>query len=223
MKLIAAIDNNWNIGNDGKLLVHIPQDMRFFKEKTMGKIIIMGRKTLESFPGKKPLKGRVNIVLTSNRNYSIENAIIVNSLDELIDTLPKLIYASHDVAGALPNPSGASHDAAGALPNPSGASHDAAGALPNPSGASHGLCENDVFVIGGGSIYRQLLPYCDTAYITKVNISCQADTFIPNLDEDPEWILRYTRKGGVHDGMEYKFCTYLRRKKTIMPTRSSPN
>ncbi|MBO7671026.1 MAG: dihydrofolate reductase, partial [Oscillospiraceae bacterium] len=83
MKLIAAIDNHWNIGKDGALLVHIPQDMKFFREKTMGKVVVMGRKTLESFPGKKPLKGRTNIVLTTSRSYKVENAIVVNSLQEL--------------------------------------------------------------------------------------------------------------------------------------------
>jgi len=166
MKLIAAIDSNWNIGKDGALLVHIPQDMKFFREKTMGKVVVMGRKTLESFPGKKPLKGRTNIVLTTSSGYEAEGALIVHSLSELEEALA-------------------------------------------------GYESNDVFVIGGGSIYRQLLPLCDTAYITKVGVSCEADTSIPNLDEDPEWYLRYTRKGGVHNGMEYKFCTYLRRMKKV--------
>ena len=166
MKLIAAIDNNWNIGKDGKLLVHIPEDMKFFREKTMGKVIVMGRKTLESFPGQKPLKGRTNIVLTTNRNYTPENVITVGNLSELADVLSD--YKTEDV-----------------------------------------------FVIGGGSVYRQLLPYCDTAYITKAEVSCDADTSIPNLDDDPEWIPRYFRKGGIHDGMKYSFCTYLRRKKTL--------
>ena len=83
MKLIAAIDSNWNIGKDGALLVHIPQDMKFFREKTMGKVVVMGRKTLESFPGKKPLKGRTNIVLTTSSGYEAEGALIVHSLSEL--------------------------------------------------------------------------------------------------------------------------------------------
>ena len=163
MKLIAAVDNNWNIGKDGDLLVHIPQDMKYFREKTMGKVVVMGRKTLESFPGKKPLKGRTNIVMTSDRSYRAGDAMIVNSISELSEAL-----AEYDT--------------------------------------------DDVFVIGGGSVYRQLLPLCNTAYITKVDISCDADTSIPDLDEDPDWILRYTRKGGTHEGMDFKFCTYIRRK-----------
>ena len=165
MKLIAAIDENWNIGKDGELLVHIPQDMKFFREKTLGKIVVMGRKTLESFPGKKPLKGRTNIVLTTDREYQAEGTVI-------------LVHSMEELTGVLA-----------------------------------GFDQNAVFVIGGGSIYRQLLPLCDTAYITKVHVCCEADTTFPNLDKDPDWILRYVRKGGIHDGMEYQFCTYLRRKK----------
>ncbi|MBQ9031293.1 MAG: dihydrofolate reductase [Parasporobacterium sp.] len=164
MKLIAAIDENWNIGKDGGLLVHIPQDMKFFREKTLGKIVVMGRKTLESFPGKKPLKGRTNIVLTTDRDYQAEGPVtLVHSVEELIGVL-----SDYE--------------------------------------------QNDIFVIGGGSIYRQLLPFCDTAYITKVHVCCEADTTFPNLDEAPDWKLRYIRKGGIHEGMEYQFCTYLRRR-----------
>lgn len=65
MNLIAAVDKNWAIGRNNKLLVSIPDDMKFFRETTTGKVVVMGRKTLESFPGKKPLKNRVNIVLTA--------------------------------------------------------------------------------------------------------------------------------------------------------------
>jgi len=167
LKLIAATDNHWNIGIDGGLLVHIPQDMKFFKEKTMGSVVVMGRKTLESFPGKKPLPGRTNIVLTRDPDYRTEDTVIVvHDLEELTRVL-----SEYEDQG------------------------------------------RDVFVIGGGSIYRQLLPLCDKAYITKVNVSCEADTSMPDLDEDPEWTLRYVRKGGVHKGMEFQFCTYLRKKK----------
>ncbi len=63
MNLIVAVDKNWSIGNQGQLLVNIPEDKRMFREETLGKVIIMGRKTLESFPGKQPLYGRTNIVL----------------------------------------------------------------------------------------------------------------------------------------------------------------
>ena len=63
MKLIAAADKNWAIGKDGELLVRISEDMKNFSAMTTGNVIVMGRKTLESFPGGKPLPNRVNIVL----------------------------------------------------------------------------------------------------------------------------------------------------------------
>ena len=68
MNLIVAVDSNWAIGKENKLLVSIPQDMKFFRETTKGKVVAMGRKTLESFPGGQPLKNRVNVVLTTDKN-----------------------------------------------------------------------------------------------------------------------------------------------------------
>ena len=87
MNLIAAVDNNLGIGKNGKLLFHIPEDMKFFKDTTTGNVVIMGRKTLESFPGGKPLKGRVNIVLTHNKDYKVEGAIVAYGLDDLFEKL----------------------------------------------------------------------------------------------------------------------------------------
>ena len=83
MNLIAAVDKNWAIGRNNKLLVSIPDDMKFFRETTTGKVVVMGRKTLESFPGKKPLKNRVNIVLTGDRSYQADGAVIVHDMEEL--------------------------------------------------------------------------------------------------------------------------------------------
>ena len=119
MNLIAAVDKNWAIGYQNKLLTSIPEDMKFFRQTTTGKVVVMGRKTLESFPGKKPLKNRTNIVLTKNPSYQAEGAIVVHNEDELREELKK--YDS-----------------------------------------------NELYVIGGGSIYEMLIPYCDTAYITKI-------------------------------------------------------
>lgn len=87
MNLIVAVDKNWGIGKDGKLLTSIPKDMKFFRDQTTGNVVVMGRKTLESFPGQKPLKDRVNIVLTRDENYTKEGAVIVHSLDELKEAL----------------------------------------------------------------------------------------------------------------------------------------
>ena len=95
MNLIVAADKNWAIGKDNKLLVSIPADMKFFRQTTTGKVVVMGRKTLESFPGGQPLKNRVNIVLTGNENYRVKDAVIVHTKDELMEELKK--YDSGDV------------------------------------------------------------------------------------------------------------------------------
>ncbi|MCI7323535.1 MAG: dihydrofolate reductase [Lachnospiraceae bacterium] len=95
MNLIAAVDNNWAIGKNNNLLVRIPMDQKFFRETTTGKVVVMGRKTLESFPGGRPLKMRTNIVLTHNPNYKVDNAIVVHSMDELHEELKK--YNSEDI------------------------------------------------------------------------------------------------------------------------------
>lgn len=94
MKLIAAVDNEWNIGNKGNLLFSLPDDMKFFRTKTSGKIVVMGRKTLESFPGSKPLKNRINIVLSRNK-HDVDGAEFVTGVDELLDRLKE--YDSGDV------------------------------------------------------------------------------------------------------------------------------
>ena len=83
MKLIVAVDKEWNIGNKGDLLFYIPDDLKFFRSQTIEKICVMGRKTLESFPGSKPLKNRVNIVLSRNADLEVEGATFVKDLDEL--------------------------------------------------------------------------------------------------------------------------------------------
>lgn len=87
MKLIAAVDNNWAIGRDGKLLARLSQDMEYFKKMTLGHVVVMGRKTLESLPGKKPLPDRTNIVLTSDRDYQKDGIIAVHSETELMEQL----------------------------------------------------------------------------------------------------------------------------------------
>lgn len=95
MNLIAAVDHNWAIGKNNKLLVSIPADMKFFRETTTGKVVVMGRKTLESFPNGLPLKNRVNIVMTHDKNYDGHGAVVVNSMDELHAELEK--YPSEDI------------------------------------------------------------------------------------------------------------------------------
>ena len=89
MNLIAAVDENWAIGNKGKLLVSIPSDMKFFREETSGegKAVILGRKTLESFPGGRPLKNRLNVVLTKNHDFTVEGAVVVHSVEEALEAV----------------------------------------------------------------------------------------------------------------------------------------
>ena len=159
MNLIVAVDENWGIGKDNRLLASIPADMKFFRETTTGHVVVMGRKTLESFPGKRPLKNRVNIVLTRDPFYEAEGAVIVHNAKELSDKL-----AGYDT--------------------------------------------DEVFVIGGESIYRQLLSSCDTAYVTKIEAAYDADAHFPDLDADPAWKLTGEGERFEHEGLGYRFCCY---------------
>ena len=95
MNLIAAVDKNWAIGKNNQLLVRIPMDQKFFRETTIDKVEVMGRKTLESFPNGLPLKNRTNIVLTHNQDYKVKDAIVVHSMEELHEELKK--YKSEDI------------------------------------------------------------------------------------------------------------------------------
>ena len=161
MKLIASADKNWGIGFKNKLLVSIPTDMKFFRQTTTGKIVVMGRKTLESFPNGLPLKNRTNIVLTGNKDYRVKDAVIVHTLEELQEELKR--YQS-----------------------------------------------DDIYVIGGERLYRQLLPLCDTAYITRIDHAFQADTFLPNLDELEEWTMTEEGEEQTCFDLEFRFTKYER-------------
>ena len=160
MKLIAAVSENWGIGKNNRLLFNIPEDMKFFREMTTGKTVILGRKNLESFPGGKPLKNRTNVVLTHSRDFHCDGALVVTSIEELL---------SLDCVG------------------------------------------EESFVIGGESIYRQLLPYCDECYITKVFETSDSDKFMVNLDENSEWYLASATEKKADNGHIISFCVYRRR------------
>lgn len=163
MNLIVAADKNWAIGCRNKLLVSIPADMKFFRQTTTGKVVVMGRKTLESFPNGLPLKKRINIVLTKNKNYRVPDAVIVHSLEELFTELKK--YAS-----------------------------------------------DDIYVIGGDSVYKQLLPYCRLAHVTKIDHAYHADTYFPDLDALPEWQIAGDSDEQTYFDLEYRFLLYENRK-----------
>lgn len=160
MNLIVAVDKNWAIGKDNRMMWSIPADMKFFRETTKGNIVIMGRKTLESFPQGQPLKGRVNIVITRNPNYKVKGAVIVHSTEEALEEARK-----------------------------------------------H---EGEVFVIGGESIYREMLPVCDTAFVTKIDHAYDADTYFPDLDADREWKMTKISEEQTCFDLEYYFTVYER-------------
>ena len=162
MNLIVAADKNWGIGKDNKLLVSIPSDMKFFRQETMGQVVVMGRKTLESFPNGLPLKNRTNVVLTSDKNYQVKDAVIVHSIDEVLEELKK---------------------------------YD----------------DDEIYVIGGGKVYEELLPYCDVAHVTKIDFAFEADTHFPNLDEDTEWEITAASDEQTYFDLEYTFVKYERK------------
>lgn len=95
MNIIVAVDENWAIGNKGDLLVRIPNDQKIFQRETIGKVVVLGRKTLDTFPQKQPLVKRTNIILSRNPEYTVKNAIVKHSLEELLEELKK--YKSEDI------------------------------------------------------------------------------------------------------------------------------
>lgn len=165
---IVCVDKNWGIGYQGKLLTHIPDDMKFFKEMTTNNVVIMGRKTYESLTIK-PLPNRTNIVVTSKSN-NIKNEdgtmfVSMEFIKRYLETLSPISPINY-------------------------------------------------YIIGGGQIYKELLPYCHTAYVTKINCSYKnVDTYFPNLDEMKDWEewIDEDDKNREYYGLEYKFCVYERK------------
>lgn len=164
MNFIVAVDNHWAIGNKDKLLVSIPNDMKHFREETTGKVIVLGRKTLETFPQGLPLKNRINIVLSKNPKYSIKDAVVVHSIEELLDELKK-------------------------------------------------YNDDDIYVVGGESVYRQMLPYCNVVHVTKIDHEYEADRYFPNLDKDDEWEITADSEEQTYFDIAYEFFKYERKSK----------
>lgn len=157
MNLIVAVDDNYAIGKENRLLFSIPDDMKHFREITSGKTVVMGRRTLMSFPGGKPLKNRRNIVLTRRADAEPDGYEICRSLDELAQLFK-------------------------------------------------GADTSEVFVIGGESVYRLLLDYCEYAYITHMERKFEADTYFPRLGDG--WSL-YSESGQKdYEGLKYRFSVY---------------
>ena len=164
MNIIVAADKNWGIGRNNELLVSIPADMKMFREETTGKVVVMGRKTLESFPNGLPLKNRTNIVITGNKDYQVKGAVVVHSIEEALKEVEK--YPAQDV-----------------------------------------------YCIGGDSIYRQMLPYCDVAHVTKIDFAYEADAYFPDLDEDPDWEVTAESEEQTYFYLEYTLVKYERKDK----------
>lgn len=163
MNMIVAADKNWAIGNRGELLITIPNDHKHFREETTGKIVVLGRKTLLTFPQGLPLKNRTNIILSTNPYYRAEDAVVAHSLKELLDVLAR--YKSEDI-----------------------------------------------YIIGGESVYRMMLPYCDTVHVTKIDHGYEADAHFPNLDELPEWRITADSEEQTYFDIAYRFLKYERQK-----------
>jgi len=162
MNLIVAVDNNWAIGYQHELLIRIPNDHKHFREETTGKVVVLGRKTLETFPQGLPLKNRTNIILSTNQDFQVKDAIVVHSVEELLEELKK--YA-----------------------------------------------DEDIYIIGGDSVYRQLLPYCNVAHVTKIDHEYQADAYFPNLDQDEEWEITADSDEQTYFDIPYQFIKYERK------------
>ena len=162
MKTVVAVDRNWAIGCKGKLLVSIPNDHKNFRELTTGKVVVLGRKTLETFPQGLPLKNRTNIIMSRDPAYQVKDALTVHSVDELMEAVA-------------------------------------------------GFNTDDVFIIGGDSIYRQLLDKCSEAIVTFINHKYEADAYFPNLDEDPEWGLASESEEMTYFDLDYTFRTYKKK------------
>lgn len=158
MNLIVAVDQNWAIGKDGDQLVYLKEDLKRFRTLTSGHTVILGRKTLATFPGGRPLKNRRNLILSRNPQFQAEGAEVFASVEELVQQ-----------------------------------------------------ADGDAFVIGGASVYEQLLPYCDTAYITKIHAGFPADTYFPDLDKSEEWEVVEESESLEQDGIAYHYVTYRRK------------
>ncbi|MCM1145165.1 MAG: dihydrofolate reductase [Blautia sp.] len=165
MKLIVAVDNHWAIGCKGSLLVRIPNDHKNFRRETMGKVVVYGRKTLETFPQGMPLAGRTNIILSRNPDYHVKDAVVAHSEEELLEELKR--YE-----------------------------------------------EEDIYIIGGESVYRMMLPYCDVAHVTRIDHIYEADSYFPNLDETGEWEIVEESEEQTYFDIAYHFVTYERKKQT---------
>ncbi len=161
MLAIVNVSSDWGIGASGDMLVNISADLKRFKALTEGKTVIMGRNTLVSLPGSKPLKNRRNIILTSRPNVLPEGCEGVDSIEALVERVKD-------------------------------------------------IPDDDLCVIGGDTVYHQLLPYCHKAYITKTDISMPAEKYFPNLDVMEDWKIVSESEVMEEKGLLFKYVDYER-------------
>lgn len=213
MKIIVNINKERGIGCDGELLVNIPEDMKYFRKTTSGGVVIMGRKTLLSFPGQKPLKGRINIVLTSDpsrigsesrdgADFCLGEAEALREAERL-----KNIYLSNLDKAAK----GAKASEMETVLIFAGTKEAALKEADMISGGDDGTGDSHVFVIGGASIYDLFLDYCDTCLITENDADYKADRFFPDLKAEGGWELAEKGETKEHEGIHYSFDIYKRR------------
>lgn len=160
MNIIVTVDNNWAIGRNDEMLVRIPEEQKSLREETVGKVLVMGRKTLENMPGGQPLYGRTNIVLTQNRDYKAKGVTVLHSFEEALEELKK-------------------------------------------------YKDEDIYILGGESLYKQFLPYCDTVHVTKIDYAYDANVYFPNLDEQEGWSIEESSDERTYFDLEYYFYKYV--------------
>lgn len=161
--MLVAADANWAIGCKNQLLVSIPNDHKTFRQMTEGKVIVLGRKTLATFPQGLPLQNRTNMILSGNPSFSVKGAQIMHSLEELLAAL-----------GGYP--------------------------------------DEDIYIVGGESVYRMMLPYCDTVHVTRIDHAYEADAYFPNLDKLPEWEIAEESEEQTYFDIPYTFVRYERKR-----------
>ncbi len=159
MNIYVVADANWAIGKGNELLIRIPREQKLFMEETAGKVVVMGRKTFQNIYQGLAIRGRTNIILSENKSLQIKGAIVVHSIEELLEELKKFPL-------------------------------------------------EDINIVGGESIYKQMLPYCKVAHVTKLDYAYAGDKYFPDLDKTPDWKLTADSDEQVYFDVTYEFLRY---------------
>lgn len=190
MRSIVNVNEKWGIGKGGDLLCRIPEDMKFFRTETKGKIVVFGLNTLKSFPGMKPLKGRINVVLSEALDMiPMESIKACDCYIDDVSTGSDLQFFGVDGSTSL----------------------IACTSLSELLDILSLFSSDDIYVCGGASVYALLLPYCDTCLVTKNTCTEEADVYYPDLDEMPEWECVSESEESEYEGVRFRFTTYRRK------------